>query len=164
MISCQWLLDNFELTQDTARALSNYITWDLTEMMEMSDADIAHKFQAGVHANLFSTIIVQQLIEMMDVIYPERPQGDVFLNMCDYLSNELCINKDKAHCMAMYLNMSPRHLRRLTVHKINDFLLPATLENWLDTPDITFLLHALKTKYPNRLKKIVFSSDNPYVV
>jgi len=164
MISYEWLLDNFELTHDTARALSNYITWDLTEMKKMSDADIAHKFQAGVHANLFSTIIVQQLIEMMDVSYPERPQGDVFLNMCDYLSNELCINKDKAHCMAMYLNMSPRHLRRLTVDEIKYILFPAILENWLNTLDITCLLNTLNSKYPNRLKKIVSSSDNPFVV
>jgi len=130
----------------------------------MSDADIAHKFQAGVHANLFSNIHVQQLIEMMDVIYPERPQDCVFLNMYEYLRKELCINKDKAYCMAIYLNMSPSGLRHLTVHEINDILIPATLENWLDTPDITRLLHTLKTKYPNRLKKIVSSSDNPFVV
>jgi hypothetical protein len=164
MISYEWLVDQIELIERPARAMSEYTNWDLNEMMKMSDADIAHKFQAGVHANLFSTLNVRQLIEIMDLKYKERPQNHLFLDMFDYLRRELCINKEKAHCMAIYLNMSPRDLRHLTVLAINDILFPAILENWLDSPDITCLLNALNTTYPNRLKKIVSSSDNPFVV
>ena len=152
MISYVWFVEEMEFQEKTAQAMARYMDWELDEMMTMSDVDIAHRFQAGVHLKLFTPRDVQQLVEMMDHVYKGRTQTGEFLNLCDFLTESLELGKDQAHCMAFYLNMSPRTLLQLPDDEISFILFPATLQDWLHCNDITLLLRRLETKYPNRLQ------------
>ena len=141
---------------------------DLPQLAVMSDVDIACGFQAGVHADKFSTGDVRHLVEELDSHCKYRPQTRLFLNMYDFLTNKLHLGEDLAHCMAFGFKVTPIELLSWTNHEISESLDPAFLEDWLIPSDCKLILTQLRFYYPNRLQRsqssTASSRANPYVV
>jgi hypothetical protein len=157
MISRAWFIDEMGLDEGVAGKMALYTTWDLSEMKNMRDVDIAKRYQDGVHAGLFTAVNVQHLVEMIYLEY-KKPQRSEFVELCWFLTNKLNIGVNQAHCIAIY-GLSKNNLLGVSDDIIEYNLQTAINKNWLETSDIAFLLSRLQTKYPNRLQH-----PNPYVV
>jgi len=169
MIERSWFASIMCFEEKTALAMEQYTKLaeiDKPQMWTMSDVDIAIRFQNRVHTNKFSTLDVRQLLEEMDFRYPNHPQTGLFFNMFDFLTKNLQLGEDLAHCMALGLNVTGTKLLHLTNEEIKESLYPALLEDWLTFSDFKLLLNKLDFYYPNRLSQSSTASSraNPYVV
>ena len=145
MIHYAWFVENIKLPKNTALAMEKYVDWELSEMITMSDVDIARRFQPGVHLKLFAPRDVMQLVERMDIVYKERTKTGLLDNLFSWLTEYLEVPEDQAYCIASYLNMLPETMEGLHNEEIEFILFPAVLEGFLNCSDITLLLDTLKT-------------------
>ena len=173
MICWEWFEHVIQFDPKTAQAMEKYMNSNLrhvmlTQLRAMSDVDVAHAFHAGVVAKLFTTADVRQLIELLDVVFTDRPRTGVFWNMYKFLTKKLHLRMDLAHCMAFAFEVPPARLLQLTNHEISEGLDAIFLEDWLTISDVTLLFRKLDRYCPHRLQRsqacTISSRANPYVL
>ena len=174
MIDRKWFEISMRFREKTALAMEQYTKVagiDLEKIAHMSDVDIACDFHAGVHRKLFSARDVRKLVERLDSHCKYRPQTRLFLNLFDFLTEELELSDDLAQCMAFGFNMTPTQFLSCSNDDISERLYPAFLEGWLGLGALKSILTSLDQHYPNRLQRsqsstasTAASRANPYVV